>query len=439
MSASYLFYAWWKVEFLALIVFSTLVDYTVALQMPQKSQNQKRVLLIMSLITNLGLLFGFKYLSLFVKPPDAMLANIYTAQHPVFGVLVQGVFFAIPVGISFYTFQTLSYTIDVYNNRISPEKHLGKFALFVTFFPQLVAGPIERFADLMPQLKAKYVPNYENFRNGFRLILFGFFVKMCIADNLAPLADEVYSHSLNYTLGSRWIGTLAFCFQIYADFAGYSLIAQGSALLLGISLMDNFKTPYLSTSIGEFWSRWHISLSTWFRDYLYIPLGGNRQSTFKWAVAIMIVFVVSGFWHGANYTFIVWGGIHGLLYLLEKSTTSVIKMKNKTNAKIIGGILIFLGVNAAWVFFRSESIDAAFSHLQSLFQPSGSKMLDIEPQIFVMWLGLILADFALYNKRIDAVLSNYSWPIRWGIYALFLWCISAWAGVTNHPFIYFQF
>lgn len=440
LAASYYFYACWKVEFLSLIVFSTVVDYTVArLIGSSSSQRTKRGLLAVSLISNLGLLFIFKYLGLFLPDPNSMTVNIHTVMHPVTGVILQGIYFSIPVGISFYTFQTLSYTLDVYHGKVEPEKHLGKFALFVTFFPQLVAGPIERFSRLMPQLKEKHKPLYENFQKAFRLMLYGFFVKLCIADNLAPLVDSVYADPGSFNLASVWSGTLAFGFQIYADFAGYSLIAQGAALCLGINLMDNFKTPYLSTSIGEFWSRWHISLSTWFRDYLYIPLGGNRVKTFRWAINILLVFIISGFWHGANYTFLIWGAIHGLLYLIERAFGGIFPLRKTGVGRFFAGTMLFFAVSMAWVFFRIDSVENVGPHFQALLSSGGTKTIDWKPELILMFILFVLSDILLYNKRFDRFIGRFNFPVRWTIYALLIWCISAWAGMANHPFIYFQF
>jgi alginate O-acetyltransferase complex protein AlgI len=440
LSASYFFYGSWKIEFLSLILFSTIVDFYVGQRLYHESRRYLRnLLLTVSLTANLGLLFTFKYLVLFLSDLDPMMTNIYTVDHPFFGFIKQGIYFTIPVGISFYTFQTLSYTLDIYHKRIKPETHLGHFALFVTFFPQLVAGPIERFSSLMPQFKAKHVATYRQFQNAFRLMLYGFFIKMCIADNLSPLVDAVYTTPEAFGAWSTWFGTFAFGLQIYTDFAGYSLIAQGAALCLGINLIDNFKTPYFSTSIGEFWNRWHISLSTWFRDYLYIPLGGNKVSVLRWVVNILVVFIISGFWHGANYTFLIWGAIHGLLYLIERMINAKKRLPKTMLVTVVGGILIFISVNVAWLFFRIDTLALVPNHFNALWQASGTDKLDISWQIYAM-LGLfILFEIALYNKRIDTLLDKMRLPLRWLIYATLLWCIVAWAGVTNHPFIYFQF
>lgn len=440
LAASYFFYGSWKLEFLSLIVLSTLVDYTIARFLDTwRGLWARRALVGLSLFVNLGVLFVFKYLQLFLPDVDPMIVNIYTVDYPWKGFLKQAIYFSIPVGISFYTFQTLSYTLDVYHRRVQPEKHLGKFALFVSFFPQLVAGPIERFGRLMPQLKTEQFFNYTNFQTAFRLMLYGFFLKMCIADNLAPLVDQVYEHPDWYSSLTVLLGTMGFGFQIYADFAGYSLIAQGAALMLGIKLMDNFKTPYFSTSIGEFWKRWHISLSTWFRDYLYIPLGGSKQATWRWAIAIMIVFVVSGFWHGANYTFLIWGGIHGGLYLVERGLSPISDKIPSAVRKILVGCLIFVLVQLAWVYFRADSVGHAKSVLSTILSSEGTSMLQIPYHVVIVLVVFMLMEIAQYNIRVDALLGRFSTPIRWMLYTAMLWCIAVWSGLTNHPFIYFQF
>jgi len=292
----------WKPIFALLIVGSTLIDFFAAKYIFQAQENWKKKLwLCISLSTNLGLLAVFKYYNFFRTELFQAIGNEQFANWiPVLSI-------ALPVGISFYTFQTLSYTIDVYYGRQKPERHLGIFALYVSFFPQLVAGPIERFSHLGAQLKQWHKFQYTNFANGFRLILFGLFIKMTIADNLSPYVDEVFEKYENLNSWSIATGVFFYAFQIYADFFGYSTIAIGAARLLGIDIMDNFKSPYFSRSITEFWKRWHISLTTWFREYLYLPLGGNRVLKYRWIINILIVFIVSGFWHGANWTFIIWG------------------------------------------------------------------------------------------------------------------------------------
>lgn len=437
---SYLFYAWWRVEYLPLILLSTVVDYWAARKIHRSERTPiRRLWLAISMCVNLGVLAFFKYLILFLPEKDPMLLTIYMVDHPILGVIVHGLYFAIPVGISFYTFQTMSYTLDVYYGKTEPEDHPGYFALFVSFFPQLVAGPIERFSHLMPQLKTKQFITYERMSKAFKLLIFGFFLKICIADNLAPIVDQVYEDPLKFDLLSRWLGTLAFGFQIYTDFAGYTLIAQGAACMLGIDLMDNFRTPYLSSSISEFWKRWHISLSTWFRDYLYLPLGGNRVKTYRWIFNILLVFAVSGFWHGANWTFMIWGCIHGMLYLLERFVWGKPKADSSKLSALFHGIRTFILVNFAWIFFRSASAMDASNHISSLFESAGEGILEIQPYLYLLIALFLFAEFWLYNSRIDVRLNKVRTSVRWAVYAFMLFAVTAWGGVANHPFIYFQF
>lgn len=442
LAASYFFYGFWRVEFLALIMFSTVLDFYLSRQIAKTDPGPRRkALLITSIAANLGLLFFFKYLVLFLPHIDMMQLNVYTATHPLRGELLHVLYYSIPVGISFYTFQTMSYTIDVYFNRVKPAEHLGKFAVFVSFFPQLVAGPIERYAHLNPQLLAKHFPKYEQFSKAFKLLLFGFFVKICIADNLSPIVDEMYKDPSAFTSLSILGGMIGFGFQIYADFWGYTLIAQGAAMCLGIELMDNFKTPYLSRSISEFWKRWHISLSTWFRDYLYIPLGGNKVPIARWSLNIFIVFVLSGFWHGANYTFLVWGAIHGLIYLLERIAGRYVRWSDAISPfwRIMAAIKTFSVVTLAWVFFRIEKIGDADTLFTSLLKGGGHQSLSIAPVVGILFLFFVIADLFLYNKRVDTVLEKWALPVRWSIYAILIFAILSFGGHVNHPFIYFQF
>ncbi|MCB9245297.1 MAG: MBOAT family protein [Flavobacteriales bacterium] len=376
---------------------------------------------------------------LFLPDKDPMLLTIYRVDHPLLGILAYGIYFAIPVGISFYTFQTLSYTLDVYHGRVSPEYNLGKFALFVSFFPQLVAGPIERFSHLMPQLRSAVAFRYANFSRAFRLMLFGFFLKICIADNFSGLVDAVYADPRNFDLFSRWLATLGFSFQIYTDFAGYTLVAQGAALCLGVELMDNFRTPYLSTSISEFWKRWHISLSTWFRDYLYLPLGGNRVSRLRWVVNILLVFAISGFWHGANWTFLIWGCIHGGLYLLERFVWGKPGAEAGPIVRFAHGLRTFVLVQVAWVFFRADTTPHAMEHLHLLFASPGPEQLAVKGVWIVLFAAFVLSELWLYRSRFDRAVADWHPLVRWSLYAFLLYAITALGGVANHPFIYFQF
>ncbi|MEL6629398.1 MAG: MBOAT family O-acyltransferase, partial [Bacteroidota bacterium] len=367
LGASYYFYMCWKAEYIILIVFSTLVDYFAAGQMARIQEKKKRrPFLYLSLLSNLGLLFFFKYWNFFSGETRALLDswNIMV-DVPTFQLLL-------PVGISFYTFQTLSYTIDVYNGKLEPEKNLGRFALYVSFFPQLVAGPIERATHLLPQLRKTFDFDYQRVVSGLQQMLWGFFKKVVIADRLAVYVNEIYASPGDENGLALLLATYFFAFQIYCDFSGYSDIAIGAARVMGYDLMENFRTPYLSRSIREFWSRWHISLSTWFRDYLYIPLGGNRVPQVRWFLNLFIVFVVSGFWHGANWTFLIWGALHGS-YLVAEILWKRLPfaqfrgMPPKFKSILAVGITFHLTL-LAWVFFRANSLGDATTVIRSVVE-----------------------------------------------------------------------
>lgn len=438
LAASYYFYMCWKLEYIVLILVSTLIDYFCAREMGKHTvKKKKRPFLLLSIVTNLGLLMGFKYFNFFSTTTEEIFSLFdVTVALPSLNVLL-------PVGISFYTFQTMSYSIDVYQGKQTPEKHLGYFALYVSFFPQLVAGPIERFSSLAPQLKQNTVLNRQNIVNGLRLILFGLFTKMVIADNLAPLVDTVYANPEEYTTSTIATALTFYSFQIYGDFFGYSLIAIGSARLMGIHLMDNFKTPYLSRSIAEFWQRWHISLSTWFRDYLYFPMGGNRTSKFRWGFNILVVFTVSGFWHGANLTFLIWGLIFAVSYLVENTIISDAKNTPPTLSfqRVLLAIKTFVIITLAWVFFRSDSVSDALSVFSALKHNNHQPLPD-HINVSFLWgvlVFFILLDVRLFNSRYDLWVAQQKSLVRWTTYFVLLFAIIVFAGVADYPFIYFQF
>ncbi len=361
--ASYYFYMCWKPEYVVLIVASTLIDYFASRRMAAlPDRPQRRKYLGLSLVSNLGLLFAFKYFNFFNESARVVLNhfNIFY-DVPAFDVLL-------PVGISFYTFQTLSYTIDVYRGELKHEKSLLTFALYVSFFPQLVAGPIERAVRLLPQFHQPVTFDYERLVSGSRLMVWGFFKKVVVADRLAVYVDAIYNNPGDHSGLTIVAATYFFAFQIYCDFSGYSDIAIGTARILGFDLMTNFRRPYLATSISDFWRRWHISLSTWFRDYVYIPLGGNRVSTPRRYANLLITFVVSGLWHGANWTFIVWGGLHGIYLaiavlsggLRERIAVSLGVADHKRLRWLWQAVITFHLALIAWVFFRANSMgDAA--------------------------------------------------------------------------------
>jgi len=414
-------------------MFTTVMDYTCALKIDGASTPRtKKQWLILSLGLNLSILFFFKYFYFFIGSTQFLqdLVN----PHQTLKEMVEFLGKALPVGISFYTFQSMSYTLDVYYGRAFPERSLKQFAVFVSYFPQLVAGPIERFTHLNEQLKKKQILSYVNLQSGFRLMLYGFFVKMVIADNLSYTVSSVFNEPGKWYFYWDMIGVCSFAFQIYADFFGYSLIAQGVAKLFGIDLMDNFNRPYLALNITDFWKRWHISLTTWFRDYLYIPLGGNRVSKGRWVYNIMLVFLLSGLWHGANYTFIIWGALHGIYYLIERF--SPFKIKNKG----ISMLLTFVAVVIAWVFFRAIDTTQALNVLKGMSgMLDGQRQLDTQPYIYLLLLIFGALELFRRNARFDHFCAQFNGLQRWTLYCFLLFCILVLCGTEYQPFIYFRF
>lgn len=450
LAASYYFYMCWKAEYLILIVVSTLVDYYASIQMNRFTEKKKRrPFLYLSLLVNLGVLFGFKYLNFFSQSANAVFdkLNIFH-EVPVFDILL-------PVGISFYTFQTLSYTIDVYKGRLDPERHLGIFALYVSFWPQLVAGPIERPQSLLPQFRLNHSFSYDNVTNGLKLMAWGFFKKMVIADRLASLVDPVFNNPSAHEGTTHIIATVAFAFQIFCDFSGYSDIAIGAALVMGFKLMKNFDSPYLARSIGQFWHKWHISLSTWFRDYVYIPLGGSRVVKWRWYYNLFITFTVSGLWHGANWTFVAWGAFHGILLVIENVVNGFSKdhESNKGNSSL-GFVLYgaktlftFSLVCIGWIFFRANSIEDALLILSKIFSlklsldiaflTSHIAKFSVVAIVIMMTVQLIRE---ISGKSIRALVSKQPMLVRWPLYIGLLLIIFFFGTFhSQSEFIYFQF
>ena len=360
----------------------------------------------------------------------------------------------LPVGISFYTFQTLSYTIDIYRGRIEPEKHLGIFAVYVAFFPQLVAGPIERAGHLLPQFFDEHRFDPRAVAAGLKLMLWGYFLKMVIADRAAIVVDQVYGNLSSYTGMPLLVATYLFSFQIYCDFAGYSFIAIGTAKILGFDLMDNFRRPYLSQSVREFWTRWHISLSTWFRDYLYIPLGGNRVQAGRWAFNLMITFVISGLWHGANWTFLVWGALHGAYVLfshltsgLRHRTVELLRLSRVPRVHTVLRVLFTFHLAAfAWIFFRAPSLPEAWYVVTHMFRGLGQGPYGFSiggPDSFVL-VVLAIAFMELVHlfeesSQMRHFLDDKPRLVRWPVYVAIALVILLFGIFEETQFIYFQF
>jgi len=448
LAASYYFYMCWNYKYIVLILFSTVVDYFAAIAMSKaKHKRTKRVFLIASLISNLGLLFFFKYFNFFSSSLNAAFDQFNLFYN------VPYYDFLLPVGISFYTFQTLSYTIDVYRNKQKPEYHFGRFALFVSFFPQLVAGPIERSVNLLPQFSQTFKFDYARIRDGIILMTWGMFKKVVIADRVSEYVNEVFNHPHTYDGLHNILATLFFSFQIYCDFSGYSDVAIGAALVMGYQLMKNFNRPYLAKSIGEFWSRWHISLSTWFRDYVYIPLGGNRVSMSRLLFNLYITFLISGLWHGANWTFVIWGALHGL-YLITERVTTRYRKKIKTHFDQIHlqGLLnlmqiaiTFILVYVAWIFFRANSVSDTFLIIKNLFVFNNNIDINLFQYKADFYLSLIfvtgLVVFEIFSEYFGLVkkIKKQHFFIKLTLYLVMIFIIVALGKWEGSDFIYFQF
>ncbi len=439
--ASYFFYAWWDWRFLFLIFLSTLVDYTVGNKLYQEGNWFKRkILLWTSIIINIGSLLFFKYCNFFLESFTTAFSFLGTK------IQVNHVEIILPVGISFYTFQTLSYTIDIYRKKIEPTKDFISFTTFVSFFPQLVAGPIEKAGNLLPKFTQKRVFEYSKVTDGMRQILWGLFKKIVIADNCARYANFAFNDSIDHSGSSLVLGAIFFSFQIYGDFSGYSDIAIGTAKLFGIQLTQNFASPYFSRNIREFWRRWHISLNTWFKEYIYIPLGGNQGCIWMQIKNIFILFIISGFWHGANWTFIVWGALNAIYFLPSVWKKQIKKMsKESPSLKDFWSIIYtFSLITFAWIFFRAESINHAIKYISTIFSKSifslpslGNTTMILFSILFVIFLIFIewMGREQEYGIQFLAKKSRiFSWSFYYSlIIFIFLFACS------SKPFIYFQF
>ena len=447
--ASYYFYMSWNAVYVFLILFTTAVSYFAA-RLMEKTDNKKKKKWVLggTAVLCLGVLFFFKYFN-FVSTSITGFFSLFAIKlDPVTLNLL------LPVGISFYTFQTLSYVIDVYKGDVPAERHFGYYAAFISFFPQLVAGPIERTRNLLPQIKAEHKFDYDKATYGLKLMAWGFFKKLAIADVISIYVDKVYADLYACSGLDLVLAVFFFTVQIYCDFSGYSDIAVGTAKLLGIDLMDNFKSPYMSFSIKEFWSRWHISLSTWFRDYVYIPLGGNRVSKLRNYFNLLVTFLVSGLWHGANWTYVIWGGIHGVAQIGEKAVKPKSEYISKDNKvlKVIKWALVFLFCNIAWVFFRAPSFSDAiivFRRIIMSFTDIGSffntyiGLTKIKLLVILLLIG-ILAVYDYKSLKGDVIKKISAKPLvlRWAVYLSLVvgtFIVYSAMGVSNASFVYFQF
>lgn len=462
---SYYFYMSWNPQYAIFLGISTIITYLSGILISKSNQIeninkknfQKKLWVILSAVSNLGILFFFKYFDFAVENMNALLASLNMQLiTPAFDIIL-------PVGISFYTFQSLTYTFDIYRGEVEVEKNLGKYALFVSFFPQIVSGPIGRFKNLLRQVCEPHYFDHERVKNGVLLMLWGFFQKLVIADRISILVNQVYNNYSGYPGSALLLATILFAVQIYCDFSGYSDIAIGAAQIMGINLMQNFKRPYFSASIQDFWRRWHISLSTWFRDYLYIPMGGSRCSRLKKYRNIFITFLASGIWHGASWSFVVWGGLHGiylvigdLLKPIKKKAVDLFKINvNAFAPRLIKIIVTFILVDFAWIFFRASSAQDAFAIINNIlfnFQPSGvfgSAVFELglnEKNFLVaaLAIGVLFIVGLLRNKHsLRTELAAQNIGIRWLVYFIAIFTVIIFGiygpGYDTSQFIYSNF
>lgn len=443
--ASYVFYGWWDWRFLTLIAFSSLLDYAIGLRMfYEENYKNRKALLWLSIIVNIGFLGFFKYYNFFFEN--------FIEAFSLFGTKVSAntLHIILPVGISFYTFQTLSYSIDVYRKKLQPTRDIISFLAYVSFFPQLVAGPIERATNLLPQFYKKRQFHYSQAVDGCKQILWGLFKKIVIADNCAQFANAIFNDYSNHSGSTLVMGALFFTFQIYGDFSGYSDIAIGTSRLFGFNLKQNFAFPYFSRDIAEFWRRWHISLSTWFRDYVYIPLGGSRGSMASKTRNTFIIFIISGFWHGANWTFIVWGLLNALYFL-----PLLLTKQNRNNLNVVAQnssfpsfvelskMMITFGLTVfAWIFFRAENITQAFLYIEGIFKPSLISLPTVRPtNVILLVVFFILLEWIGRRNQyaIEQFLISKPMVVKWGFYMLLISLLFVFRAEYQQEFIYFQF
>lgn len=447
LAASCYFYMAFVPIYILILGFTIIIDYFAGILIENEAGKKRKLFLIISLIANIGVLAIFKYYN-FLNQNLTEILNSVNKNNPIPFLKI-----LLPIGLSFHTFQAMSYTIEVYRGNQKAERHFGIYALYVMFYPQLVAGPIERPQNLLHQFREKHNFNYDRLEQGLKLMLWGFFKKIVIADRLEMYVNVVYNHPLDHSGISLTLATVFFAFQIYCDFSAYSDIAIGSAKIMGFDLMINFNRPYFSTSISEFWKRWHISLSTWFKDYLYISLGGNRVSIPKWYFNLFIVFLISGLWHGANWTYIIWGGLNGLYLIL-----AILLQKTKNNINEFIGInkfprinrffqilITFILVCFSWIFFRANNLSESFLIVKRIFTNRGPLFFDKDdPSSFIFSIAgifmILVIEFKreFYSKKYS-FLNNENWIINNLSYAVLIIIILLIGVFDGGQFIYFQF
>ncbi len=437
--ASYVFYAAWNPPFVVLLWISTVADWFIGKAIwKTKKLTHKRLLLTLSLFVNLGLLGYFKYGEFLLNNFIALLETFKIEFQPAAPDVV------LPVGISFYTFQSLSYTLDIYRDDLEPWRSFSDFALFVTFFPQLVAGPIVRAVDFLPQLEKPRQADARQFGWGLYLLTFGLFQKVILADSLmAPIADKVFARSGDAVFADAWMGTLAFSGQIFFDFAGYSNCAIGAALCLGFVIPDNFKFPYAAIGFADFWRRWHISLSTWLRDYLYVSLGGNRKGRVRTIVNVMLTMLIGGLWHGAGWRFVAWGGLHGIFLVVERLLRKAFKgysLFKQGTVRLGLSLLTYFFLQTTWVFFRARDFASGFELLVEMFRPGGAALVDRTEVIAVSVVTacLLIGHWKLRDSSLEETIQGVRWWTRGAVLAFLLLSLAL-APTDERAFIYFQF
>ncbi|HEY9125135.1 MAG TPA: MBOAT family O-acyltransferase [Bacteroidales bacterium] len=438
LAASCYFYMAFIPIYILILAFTIVVDYFAGIMIEKSHDKRKRWFLIASLVANIGILAFFKYYN-FLNNNLSLLLGKFGYPDPIPALEI-----ILPIGLSFHTFQAMSYTIEVYRGKQKAERHFGIYALYVMFYPQLVAGPIERPQNLLHQFHNKHSFSIQNLSDGLRLIIYGLFLKMVIADNVSPYVNSMYANPQNYSSTDIITALCFYSIQIYCDFCGYSLIAIGSAKSMGFNLMNNFHTPYFSRTVSEFWKRWHISLSTWFKDYLYIPLGGNRVALPRWMFNIFIVFAISGLWHGASWNFVIWGVLWGLLNVGEVLYNKLFsRPEEKGDFKIwhsIHAAKMFIIATFLWVFFRSENMEKVKLLAKSIKHNfSLNNSLNVPHLVWALLIVFLVFEIMFYNHRFDKWCEKRDPIIKWSVYIILISSIIMFAGIEDIPFIYFQF